>query len=119
MGNGQLGFHLALAFVDAPDHFVVLQGQLNHSPQLCSSDWLQHVSLRLGFAGPFDRCDISVGDQVDDWYVEALLKKLGGRNAFQRSHKFKIHQHDIWTQLWCSGNSLLRRDSDVEWPVAE
>src|SRR5262249_32697250 len=116
MGNGQLGLHFVLAFVGAPGYFVVVQGEFNRCPQFCSFDRLQKVSLRVGFAGPFDSRDIIVGGQVDDWYVEALLKKLGGFKTIQRS--LNVHQHDVWTQLRCSGNGLLSRGSDVEWPVA-
>src|SRR5215470_3825222 len=118
MGNGQLDFHLLLAFVDAPDHFVVVQGDLNRCPQFWSLDWLQNVSLRVCFTGPFDSRDIIVGGQVDDWYVEALLKKLGGFKAIQRSINSNVHQHDVWTKHRCSGNGLLSRGSDVEWPIA-
>src|SRR5262245_21414663 len=118
MGNGQLGFHLLLAFVNAPDQCMVVQGDLNRCPQFCSFDWLRNVSLRLCFTGPLDSLDIVVGGQVDDWYVEALLKNLGGFKVIQRSLNSNVNQHDVWTQHRCSGNGLLSRGSDVEWPIA-
>ena len=62
-----------------------------HTPSIAWDDRLAAWNLHPSY--------VVVGQPEFFTGVEALLKKLGGRNDFQRSLKFNVHQHDVWTQL--------------------